>query len=128
MGDSLPDFAAVAPAPRPNSVTPSEKPCSTEPPPGKNPPGGGGNQARPKTTLGAKPAKRSRDRTPTFRFRSDKSGSFECRIDRGRFRRCRSPFTAKMLAPGGHLFAVRARDTDGSIDNSPATYGFTVLR
>jgi hypothetical protein len=56
-----------------------------------------------------KPAARTTDRTPTFRFRSEPSGaSFECAIDKGRFRPCRSPFTPKKpLSYGPHKLRVR---------------------
>lgn len=57
-----------------------------------------------------KPAAKSRDRTPTFRFRSDPAGaSFQCAIDSGPFHACHSPFTPKKpLSLGRHRLSVRA--------------------
>ncbi len=129
--NSAADFAPVFPDPRPNSVLPTEHPCpgggggsGSGPSTGPSAPGSGA----PQTVLRHKPPRRSRDRTPTFRFGSDEPGtSFECRLDGTRFRRCRSPFTIKRLAPGHHTFRVRARDDSGLADPSPALVGFSVL-
>ncbi len=128
--NSVADFEVVFPAPRPNSVAPTEKACGT----GGGGPGGGGNKgggnkgdAAPQTFFRRKPAKRSGDRTPTFRFSSNRSdATFQCKLDKGRYRACRSPFTRK-LGFGPHTLRVRARD-GGQVDPSPATYGFTILR
>jgi hypothetical protein len=124
--NSAADFSAVFPAPRPNSVAPSERPCGGAA-------GGGGGPAvsahdAPQTVLKGKPPRRSRDRTPTFRFAADEAGAgFECSLDRRRFSRCRSPFTAKPLSTGAHRFRVRARDGSSLVDPSPASYAFRVL-
>lgn len=127
--NSAADFSAVFPAPRPNSVAPSERRCpgSSESPFGVVP-GGGSKQGVPQTTLRRKPGKRIHDRTPTFRFASSESGStFQCKLDGKPFRSCRSPFTTKPLALGKHSFKVRARDDSGKLDPSPASYGFKVV-
>jgi hypothetical protein len=125
--NSAADFFPAFPGPRPNSVVPPEHACAAA--------GGGGTagpsapgKGAPETTLLRKPAKRSRDRTPSFRFVADETGaSFECRIDGRPFRPCRSPFTSRPLSPGPHTFMVRARDESGQVDPSPAGYRFRVL-
>ncbi len=123
--NSAADFFPEAPLPRSNATAPSEHGC------GGSAGGGTGTAAgrgAPQTTLRRKPPKRSRDRTPTFRFGADEAGArFECRLDKRPFRPCKSPFTAKPLSPGRHLFKVRARDASGIADPSPASYAFTVL-
>ncbi|HMI80610.1 MAG TPA: hypothetical protein VK480_02365 [Solirubrobacterales bacterium] len=123
--DSAADFEAAAPLPRPNSVAPTEVKCASGTPgPGSGPTGG---SAPPQTTLKGKPAKRTRDRTPTFRFGSDdRSAKFECKLDRRAYRSCRSPFTTKRLAPGPHRFRVRARNGAG-VDPTPVSFRFRVL-
>jgi hypothetical protein len=122
------DFSAVFPAPRPNSVAPSEHACgggdggATESPTSQS--DGGVLQ----TKLGRKSMKKTHDRTPTFRFRSSESGSsFQCKLDGKPYRSCRSPFTTMKLALGRHTFKVRARDTSGDLDPSPASYTFKVV-
>ena len=125
--DSAADFAVVFPGPRPNSMTPSERFCET----GGGAGAGGGGQAgedAPQTLLRGTPRRRTRDRTPTSRFASLPAGaSFRCRLDRRRFRRCRSPFTAPRLPFGPHRFQVRARNEHG-VDPTPASFRFKVLR
>ncbi|HEV7615235.1 MAG TPA: hypothetical protein VGO36_03285 [Solirubrobacterales bacterium] len=127
--DSGADFLAVFPSPRPNSAPPSELPCA-----GAGGATGGGatgpaghDDEAPGTTLRAAPPKRSRDRTPTFRFGSDQAGAgFECSLDRRPFRACRSPFTTTRLGTGRHTFRVRARNRD-EVDETPAASHFRVL-
>jgi hypothetical protein len=84
--------------------------------------------AAPETTLASKPAARTHDRTPIFRFRSTSRGaSFQCKLDHGAFRPCRSPFTpARPLTPGPHTLKVRAV-VAGSADATPATASFRVV-
>jgi hypothetical protein len=128
--NSAADFSAAFPAPRPNSVAPSERPCPRSGGQQSEGSGGGGSGKRgaPQTTLRRKPAKKTVDRTPTFRFGADEASStFQCKLDSKPFRACRSPFTTKRLALGQHTFKVRARDESGKLDSSPASYGFKVV-
>jgi hypothetical protein len=82
----------------------------------------------PQTIFSSKPGAVTRDRTPTFRFRSDVPGAtFECKVDRGAFRRCSSPFTTKKLTFGAHGVEVRAV-AGGAIDASPAKSSFRVVK
>jgi hypothetical protein len=120
------DFEAVFPAPRPNSVPPSEHTCGGELS-GTAGPAPDGDHA-PQTTLRRRPPKRSHDRTPTFRFAaSEARAHFECRVDRERFRSCTSPFTTGRLTFGPHRFLVRAVGHDGAKDPTPAIYRFRVV-
>jgi hypothetical protein len=115
--DSATDFAAVFPGPRPNSVAPAEHACDKP-----------GVPSAPQTRLHRKPHKRSDDRTASFSFSSSVRGSsFECALDRHRFRRCRSPLTTKPLKLGSHVFKVRALSPSGAADRTPASYAFRVL-
>jgi hypothetical protein len=123
--NSAADFEAVFPKPRPNSVAPTETACPAEVPGGGNPSG----QSPPQTLLRKKPPRHTSDRTPTFRFAADEAGvRFECRFDHKKFRRCHSPFTAPKLSFGRHRFQVRARDNEGKVDPTPASYSFRVVR
>jgi hypothetical protein len=83
--------------------------------------------AKPNTTI-AKLGAKTRDRTPTFKFSSSRPGSsFQCKLDNGPFKACRSPFTTKTLSYGRHTLRVRAISA-GVADASPATVNFTVVR
>ena len=53
---------------------------------------------------------------------------FECSLDGSPFRGCGSPAGYGGLAPGPHVFAVRARDALGRIDPYPARWEFGVDR
>lgn len=127
--NSAADFSVASPAPRPNSVAPSERRCTSAGEGGSGGPDGPGASKRgaPQTTLRRKPGKTTHDRTPTFRFASDEAGStFQCKVDGKPFKGCRSPFTTKKLSYGPHTFKVRARDGSGLRDPSPAAYRFKV--
>lgn len=55
------------------------------------------------------------------RFRSSEKGStFQCRVDRRKFKPCRSPRTFKNLKEGKHKVRVRAIDPAGNVDRTPA--------
>lgn len=56
-----------------------------------------------------------------IRFRSNEKGAkFQCRLDRRKFKPCRSPRVFKNLADGKHRFKVRAIDAAGNVDKTPA--------
>lgn len=97
-------------------------PSPIAPPPVIPPPA-----AAPETTIVAKPPARTRDRTPTLRFRSSVRGaSYRCSIDRKRFKACPSPFTTPSLGPGRHAIRVKAV-AGGVADPTPASCSFKVI-
>ncbi len=62
-----------------------------------------------------------------FRFRSNEPGStFRCRLDKRRFRRCRSVVRLRHLRRGRHTLRVFAVDAAGNRDRSPAVVHFRV--
>jgi hypothetical protein len=68
-------------------------------------------------------------RKATFKFASGEPGStFSCKLDRRRFRRCTSPKAYRKLAPGRHVFRVKARDRAGNLDTTPAVRRFKIKR
>ena len=81
----------------------------------------------PDTTIDASPANPSSNATPSFSFSSSESGStFECSVEGGSWSSCSSPHTLAALAEGSHTFDVRAIDTVGNTDATPASYAWTV--
>ena len=127
--NSAADFSVVFPFPRPEFCRPQRARLRRRG--GQSGAGGGsgqGGRGAPRTTLRSKPAHKTGDRTPTFRFSSNEPGaSFECKLDQRPFRPCRSPYTSKKLALGPHTFKVRARDESGKRDPSPASYSFRIV-
>jgi hypothetical protein len=57
---------------------------------------------------------------------SESGSSFECKLDKKKFKPCRSPKKYKKLKPGKHLFQVRAKH-GGQTDPTPAKKKFKVL-
>jgi hypothetical protein len=68
--------------------------------------------------------------TPSFDFSStDGAATFECRVDStddADFAPCSAPFTTPELSDGLHTFDVRAVNSMGNFDPSPASSMFTV--
>jgi CSLREA domain-containing protein len=90
--------------------------------------GNSGHGVRPRTKIVKAPGKRSRSRTARFEFEASERGSrFLCKLDDKPFDLCRSPKRYKALEPGKHVFMVRAIDSDGRVDSTPAKKSFTVL-
>jgi hypothetical protein len=87
-------------------------------------PKAGKDKTAPQTTILKKKIK---GRTAKFRFASSEAGStFQCRLDKKKFKPCRSPKKYKRLKPGKHVFEVRAIDAAGNKDKTPATRKFRV--
>ncbi|HEX7244188.1 MAG TPA: hypothetical protein VF245_01315 [Solirubrobacterales bacterium] len=94
------------------------------------PPSGGGGCENPpmlQTTIKKGPKAKTHSTTAKFKFVSNLSGStFECKLDKGKFKPCKSPKTYKKLKPGKHAFKVRAKK-GGVTDPTPAVRKFKVL-
>ncbi len=52
--------------------------------------------------------------------------TFECSVDGGAWATCASPLALVGLSNGNHTFAVRAKDTAGNIDPTPASHTWLV--
>jgi hypothetical protein len=75
----------------------------------------------PNTTITARPANPSNESSASFEFVSSETGStFECSLDGAAFAPCTSPKAYAGLANGSHAFSVRATDSSGKTDASPA--------
>jgi hypothetical protein len=82
----------------------------------------------PKTSLRAARIDQEK-RKATFAFASGEKGStFLCKLDKKKFKPCKSPKTYKKLKPGKHVFRVKARDRAGNIDKTPMVKRFKIKR
>jgi hypothetical protein len=100
------------------TVTETDPTPDPEPPPAPTPPD---------TTIAAGPSGTVTDTTATFAFTSDQSSAtFECSRDGSSFAACTSPVSYTGLTSGPHTFEVRARDTAGNVDPTPAGRSWTV--
>lgn len=116
--------------PSPSPSSPSPVPASPKKP--KPPQVAPDDRTPPGTRLLHRPARivfvASRRRTLAFAFASnEKGGTFRCKLDRDRFRPCRSPRVYR-LKPGPHRFRVFAIDRAGNRDRSPASAELRVRR
>jgi hypothetical protein len=81
----------------------------------------------PETTIDSNPPDPSSSADAAFTFSADETGStFECQIDSGGWAACTSPENYTGLADGGHMFEVRATDSTGNVDATPATFSWTI--
>lgn len=80
----------------------------------------------PNTTITSSPAGTSSSSSASFEFTATESSTFECRLDGGSFSACTSPRTYSGLAVGAHTFEVRAIDTSGNVDTTPASYSWSI--
>ncbi len=87
--------------------------------------------AAPSTTIDSSPPALSNAGSASFAFSGSDAGgsgvaSFECRRDGAAFAPCTSPQAYAALADGAHSFEVRAIDTAGNVDQSPATFSWSI--
>ena len=80
----------------------------------------------PQTTITAGPTGPTNDSTPTFEFAASETATFQCRVDTAPFASCSSPHTTAALSQGARTFQVRAIDSAGNLDSSPASRAVTI--
>jgi hypothetical protein len=81
----------------------------------------------PQTVITSGPPRISRSSSARFWFRSSEAGStFECRLDSRSWTGCSQPKRYARLIQGRHRFLVRAEDSDGNLDPTPANHAFRV--
>ena len=82
----------------------------------------------PDTIITVKPTDPSNDAVPGFEFAStEPDGGFECSLDGAAFAACSSPWTYFAgVSDGSHTFEVRATDSLGNTDATPASYTWTI--
>ena len=83
----------------------------------------------PATSIVKGPKRATRKRSARLAFRSSEPLSrFRCKLDRAKFRKCRSPKRYRRLDPGRHSFKVRGIDPSGNQDPTPAKRRWKVKR
>ena len=80
----------------------------------------------PDTTIVSGPSGSVASTTATFDFSSEAGATFQCSLDGAAFTACTDPVTFTGLAQGAHTLLVRAVDTAGNVDPTPASRGWTV--
>lgn len=84
----------------------------------------------PETAITAGPSDPTSATSATFSFSATAGdrgiGGFACSLDGGPFITCSSPTSYNGLSKGAHTFRVRAIDTQGYVDLSPASFTWSV--
>ncbi|GAP39977.1 choice-of-anchor D domain-containing protein [Flexilinea flocculi] len=85
----------------------------------------------PETTILSSPANLTTSTDAVFEFEGDDPGgsgieNLECMLDSSTFSVCTSPKEYNALPDGSHNFQVRAVDTAGNVDPSPAEINWTI--
>jgi len=80
----------------------------------------------PDTSLTSAPSGSTTATSASLSFTATETATFECRIDGGAWSSCSSPKAYSGLAVGAHTADVRATDTAGNVDTSPATASWTI--
>jgi hypothetical protein len=100
--------AAPNTAPTTPSTSPSQASPSTKKPEDVTPPNTSLSEEYPESD------------SAVFSFSANERAAFTCSLDGAAYKACDSPTTYTDLEPGWHTFAVRATDTAGNVDPSPA--------
>ena len=84
----------------------------------------------PDTRITAGPPAQGAPKTARFEFAAvagkNEVAGFTCQLDGGPFTACASPWTYTNLAVGAHTFRVRAVDSQGFVDETPAQTSWVV--
>ena len=91
-------------------------------------PGPGSDVLAPETRMTRTPHSSARRATQVAFTSSEPGSRFECRVDLHRFGPCSSPLRLSHLRPGRHVVEVRAIDSAGNVDPTPARVRWTVRR
>ena len=84
--------------------------------------------SKPETRINYQPAKLTNSTSASFGFVSDKRGArFRCSLDNGEYAACIfNSMSYKDLSAGPHTFSVKAIDSVGNAEQTPASYDWTI--
>ncbi len=86
----------------------------------------GVDSTAPETTITSAPSGTTESKEAMIEFLANEPAAFECRLDGSAFDDCESPVHYLGLTEGKHVFEVRAVDSAGNQDESPATATWSV--
>lgn len=129
IGDAC-DPTDDRPATTPDGPTPDESTPPTQAPvPDETAPGGPAvDRLAPDTVIDKGPARGTFKRRTRVRFHAtEPNARFECSLDRQAFAPCASPLRLRVAGGRRHRLEVRAIDTAGNVDATPAVVRWRVL-
>jgi hypothetical protein len=80
----------------------------------------------PQTSITDGPPNKTKSKSALITFSADESATFACSLDGAGESPCMPPMSLTNLGLGTHLFTVRATDSYGNVDSTPATFSWTV--
>lgn len=80
----------------------------------------------PDTTITSGPTGSTTATDASFSFSATEPSAFQCELDGAAWSTCTSPQAYSGLAVGSHTFAVRATDTAGNVDPTPASQTWSI--
>jgi hypothetical protein len=80
----------------------------------------------PDTSITSGPSGTVSETSASFSFTASETATFQCQLDGGAWTTCTSPAAYSGLAAASHTFSVRATDTAGNVDATPATRTWTI--
>ncbi|MGH2953064.1 MAG: serine protease [Solirubrobacterales bacterium] len=81
----------------------------------------------PNTKITKHPKKKGTKKKAKFKFKANEPSSFQCKLDKKKFKPCKSPFKKK-VARKKHKFKVKAVDAQGNVEQKPAKFKWRVKR
>ena len=111
--------------PQPSPTVPPTVP-PTNPPTVPQPPAT--DTTAPQTTIKKGPKKVTSSRKAKFKFSASEAATFQCKLDKGKWKSCKATLKLKKVKPGKHVLQVRATDAAGNQDSSPAKWKWRVRR
>src|SRR3989338_4054350 len=80
----------------------------------------------PDTSITSQPLNLTNSTSADFSFTSPETATFECQMDSGGYTSCTSPKSYTGLTEGSHTFYVKATDSAGNKNSTPASYTWTI--
>ena len=82
----------------------------------------------PETFVDSGPPETTLSSSATLYFSADEAANFKCSLNGCSFNQCASPFTrSSNLTVGSYTFQVFATDSSGNVDDTPASYSWSVV-
>lgn len=79
----------------------------------------------PNTSITTSPPATNVSSTASFVFSADETSTLQCSLDGAAYSTCTSPLTYTNMTNGSHTLNIRATDTAGNVESSPASYTWT---
>jgi hypothetical protein len=81
---------------------------------------------KPKLTISKKPKSKTTSKKLSVSFKSDETATYLCKLDKGKFKTCKSPYK-KTVKLGKHKLQIKATDAAGNV-SSVKTISWTVKK